>query len=130
MQGLTPMCPYCGEFSAKVDGTRVYPHRPDLAHKTFFVCDPCDARVGCHPGTSMPLGRLADAELRRAKSHAHAMFDQLWRDGVFHSRGSAYKWLASELGIDGGDCHIGMFDVETCKRVAQLSTQRLLEFVS
>lgn len=127
MNGLTPICPYCGEFSAKVDGQHVYPHRPDLFRKVFYVCDPCDARVGCHPGTEKPLGRLANAELRRAKSNAHAQFDPLWRQGVFKSRGAAYKWLARELGIDGGDCHIGMFDVETCELVACIAVQRMQE---
>lgn len=61
-----PTCPYCGKDSVLVNGHVIYPHRPDLLEKKFYWCKPCDAYVGCHPGTANPLGRLANAELRRA----------------------------------------------------------------
>jgi hypothetical protein len=35
--------------------------------------------VGCHKGTTKPLGRLADAELREWKKRAHAAFDPVWQ---------------------------------------------------
>lgn len=113
---IPPMCPYCQKFSEQVTGAKIYPHRPDLYGKTFYLCEPCDAYVGCHPGTTNPLGRLANAELRKAKNRAHAAFDPIWKSGQ-KKRGSAYAWLAEQLGIDGKDCHIGMMDVEMCKAV-------------
>ena len=116
MKGLTPICPYCGQFSEMVSGKVIYPHRRDLYKLDFYRCEPCDAYVGTHKGTTKPLGRLADAALRRAKSNAHKAFDPLWREG-YMSRKQAYKWLSKQLGIDPKDCHIGMFDVETCSRV-------------
>jgi len=116
---MTPDCPYCGERSELVDGTVIYPHRPDLGSKNFYRCAPCNAYVGCHPGTITPLGRLANAELRKAKMNAHAAFDPLWRQG-YMCRRQAYEWLAQELGIDSEDCHIGMFDVATCKQVVDV----------
>lgn len=125
MDNLTPICPYCGQWSAKVGGAHIYPHRHDLHGMTFYACDPCGAWVGCHGTGTQPLGRLANAELRKAKQEAHRWFDQLWRDGYFTSRGAAYAWLAGELGVDGRDCHIGMFDVETCRRVADLAFNRM-----
>ena len=119
-------CPYCGAKAQLVDGTAIYPHRPDLAEKKFYQCAPCDAYVGCHPpsvngqggvGTgTTPLGRLANAELRRLKSQAHAVFDPLWRNGRMRRR-EAYAWLAKQLGIPATDAHIGMFDEVQCKRV-------------
>lgn len=118
------MCPYCGAESKKVTGKEVYPHRPDLYSKTFYMCKPCDAYVGCHPGTSKALGRLANAELRAAKSAAHRMFDLIWRDGSM-SRGAAYSWLAEQLGIDKKDCHIGMFDVDMCEEVERVCQVRI-----
>ena len=36
------------------------------------------------------------------------------------SRKTAYKWLAEQLGIHVNDCHIGEFDVATCRRVAEI----------
>lgn len=111
-----PLCDYCGNTSESVTGREVYPHRPDLATKPFYRCAPCQAWVGCHPGTAVPLGRLANAELRRAKMAAHAAFDPLWKSGTM-SRASAYKALARALGIEPQACHIGMFDVAMCARV-------------
>lgn len=110
-------CPYCGEPAALVFGEALYPHRPDLYAKQFYRCDPCDATVGCHPGTTKPLGRMANAELRWAKMEAHTAFDRLWKAGSM-TRSAAYAWLAGALGIEKSDCHIGMFDVEQCLRVA------------
>lgn len=110
-------CDYCGQPAERVTGAEIYPRRPDLAGKTLWRCEPCGAYVGCHPGTDKPLGRLADAELRRAKMAAHAAFDPLWRSGDMR-RGQAYRWLAERLGIDSSECHIGMMDAATCRRVA------------
>jgi len=67
----------------------------------------------------MPLGRLANAELRSAKSAAHAMFDPLWKSKKMR-RSQAYSWLAAQMKIKPEDCHIGMFDVEQCKQVFQI----------
>lgn len=113
-------CNYCQQPAQLVDGDTIYPHRPDLYALKFWYCSPCGAWVGCHKGTISPLGRLADAELRQAKQAAHAVFDPLWQDGRFNSRRRAYQWLAGQLGIDVNDCHIGMFDVETCRRVVEI----------
>ena len=120
-------CDYCGGAAERITGAVLYPHRPDLAHKVFWHCEPCGAYVGCHPGGDKPLGRLANAELRRAKGRAHAAFDPLWRGGSM-SRSQAYRWLADELGIDPGDCHIGMMDVGTCRRV-EIACEQRMEFL-
>ncbi len=111
-------CPYCGRPAVLVTGREVYPHRPDLAHKYLWTCEPCDARVGTHKGTKEPLGRLANAELRRAKMDAHAALDPLWRSGEL-TRSQAYEWLAGALGINSEECHIGMFDLEQCGAVVR-----------
>lgn len=116
-------CPYCGRPPELVWGSAVYPHRPDLHGKRFWRCKPCDAHVGCHPGTTTPLGRLADAALRLGKMQAHDAFDPIWK-GKAMSRNDAYAWLASELGISCAECHIGMFDIAMCKRVVEACNQR------
>jgi hypothetical protein len=127
MERKPPICPYCSQNSERTTGSVMYPHRPDLAGKVIYRCVPCDAWVGCHTGTDNPLGRLANAELRAAKQAAHAAFDPLWkakrdRQGIKQksARGAGYRWLADQLGVPYEHCHIGMFDVEQCRRVIEL----------
>lgn len=116
-------CAYCHRGAELVSGVKIYPHRLDLRGKSFWRCEPCAAWVGCHPGTVKPLGRLANAELRRAKMKAHAAFDPLWKSGVL-DRHSAYAWLAEVLGVSRADCHIGMMDVDACKAVVAAVASR------
>lgn len=116
-------CDYCNKEAELVGGDAIYPHRPDLHGLKFYYCANDAAWVGCHRGTTKPLGRLANAELRQAKQDAHVAFDRLWRAttpaGSF-DRNGAYKWLAQQLGINRNDCHIGMMNVEQCQRVVQI----------
>lgn len=119
LRRAAPTCPYCGDVSEMVKGDVIYPHRPDLYKLTFYRCDPCDAHVGTHKGTITPLGRLANAALRKAKSDAHKAFDPIWRGG-YMSRKQAYLWLSQQLGIDVDDCHIAMFDIDACRRVERI----------
>lgn len=126
-----PVCPYCGCASVLIGADVIYPHRPDLSHKQFYACQPCGAWVGCHDGSLIPLGRLANAELRKAKQAAHAAFDPLWEArrraeacSKMRARGAEYAWLAKELGIERRDCHIGMFDVALCRRTVEICRER------
>lgn len=121
------LCPYCDRPVSLVTGRVLYPHFRGAWEKPYWFCAPCKAWVGCHDGTQRPLGRLADAELRRAKQAVHAAFDPLWeakmrRDGCSkgRARGAGYKWLAEKLGIDRKRCHVGMFDVATCLRAVEI----------
>lgn len=113
-----PRCPYCNKPSKPVTGEKVYPHRPDLFKLKFYECEPCEARVGCHKNSGKPLGRLANAELRRAKQAAHKAFDPLWKDGPL-KRTEAYKLLAQKFNKE--EIHIGELSVEDCAKVIQYS---------
>ena len=126
-----PICPYCGGDAVLVAGSVIYGDRrdQDLAEKKFWYCAGDQAWVGCHAKTEKPLGRLADSELRAAKQAAHAVFDPLWQarqrvSGLekFRARGRGYKWLAEQMGIPTKLCHIGMFDIEQCRRVVEICT--------
>lgn len=118
------LCPYCCKLAYLVSGQAIYPHRQDLWAKRFWKCDPCQAWVGCHEGTDRPFGRLADKHLRAAKSRAHIAFDEQWlagtKSGRRRRREYAYRLLATQLGIDREDCHIGLFDIQTCAEVVKL----------
>ena len=120
---MSVTCPYCHREAKLVTGADIYPHRPDLVRKVFWQCAPCNAYVGCHPKHQQfsptgitPLGRLANAELRREKRRAHEAFDPLWRSNEMN-RQDAYHWLASQLGMSAANCHIGMLDVDGCRAV-------------
>lgn len=115
-------CQHCGCEASLVTGKEIYPHRPDLYHKSFYLCQ-CGAYVGTHPGTTNPLGRPSNAALRKAKAAAHAVFDPIWKTKEM-GRSAAYKWLAGELGIRPSETHIGWFDEETCKRVVEICHRR------
>lgn len=126
---LTVKCDYCGRDAQLVTGVEVYPHLSWLHDKKLWKCDPCDAWVGCHENSKRhaPLGRLANASLRKAKEQAHAAFDPLWRAkmrrdgcGKGKARAAAYQWLAEQLGLPPETTHIGMFDEALCQRVVEI----------
>lgn len=118
-------CQHCGCEASLVTGREIYPHRPDLFHKSFYLCQ-CGAYVGTHPGTTNPLGRPSSAELRAAKAAAHALFDPIWKSKEM-GRKAAYRWLAGELGIEPSETHIGWFDLEMCERAIAACRKRLAE---
>lgn len=121
---LNPICPYCSNKSKFVNGNVIYPNQPHLKSKQFYHCKPCNAYVGVHEGTKKPYGTLANHELRKMRNKAHSAFDPLWKQKIFKNRNSAYSWLSHSLHIDKSKCHIGMFDVEMCQRVFDISTYK------
>lgn len=115
---MTATCMHCGGACRLTNGQEVYPHRTDLYPKLFFVCDHCDAWVGCHDGTDQPLGHAANKATRNARSKLHDLrFDPLWK-GQSDSkalRSASYRFLAKALGIEPHECHTGMFTIERCR---------------
>ena len=120
-----PKCLHCTEKPQLVRGLAVYPHRPDLDHKHFWLC-PCGAYCGCHPKTAKALGTPCNAQTRKARSVTHAVFDPLWRKGSW-SRSEAYSWLAKALNEDPSKVHIGMFTETRCQLVQALVTDYLAQ---
>lgn len=123
-------CPYCAHPVEMIENSsRLY--RNGRNYGPRWVCTFCSSHVGVHEGTTTPLGRLADPELRKLKSEVHALFDPLWRAkeakgfSKKQARGHAYAWLAVQLDIDSAHCHVGMFDAEMCRRaIAVLEPHR------
>lgn len=90
----------------------------------IYFCEDCRAAVGCHVGTLIPLGRMADKIVRKLRSKAHIEFDNLWKSGLM-TREKAYDWLALNLGIDPAQCHIAWLTKDQLKDVATLSADYL-----
>lgn len=105
----------CGRLGALelVTGKEIYPHRPDLHAKRFWLCRPCNAYVGCHPGTERPLGPPAGPALRQLRLLAHEALDPLWQSGRF-KRAQVYRELSRRLGFE---VHVGQSDEETCRKI-------------
>ena len=121
-------CPYCGAEAVLLPDAAVY---RSTYGGMVYVCIACKAWVGCHrrrdglPG-NVPLGRLADAELRKLKIEGHSLFDNLCRSAITHrgwkkgkARAYAYKWLSAQTGIPAKECHFGMMDNDQCKKAIQ-----------
>ena len=93
-----PICSYCGQNAALARaGDETYPYRED--HGPIWICTACQAWIGVHSRSTrnVPLGRLADAALREAKSQLHDALEPLIaakvrRDAVnpFSARAKAY----------------------------------------
>ncbi len=108
-------CPFCSSRVSLIDSAKVY----GQSYGFIYLCDSypkCDARVGCHPRTIIPLGTLANKELRRWRSLAHRKFDPLWQSGVFSSRQAAYKWLSKVMRLPLEKTHVAMFDIRQRQR--------------
>ena len=128
-------CPYCGGKAQLRDASSIY-HSFKYKGK-MFVCEnfpKCDSYVGCHPNTTKPLGRMANKKLRTMKSKAHEYFDPLWKKRVFarkkslsYNRTKAYQWLAEQLDLPESKCHIGLFDVDMCRKVIDVCSKKQIE---
>ena len=111
---MTIKCPYCKKPAKLVKGDEIYPGRASTANKNYYECLPCNAYVGCHPNSTIPLGHLADLELRTARRQVHKQFDEIWRSGRM-VRTHAYSWLSRQTGIPYKECHIGMMNKAQCE---------------
>ena len=116
-----PICPECRKAARLVDSKIVY----GKSYGNIWYCD-CvkgDVYVSCHKGTDRPLGTMANARLRYYRKRAHRAFDPLWSNKSAElSRSDAYHWLASRINVPFEECHIALFDEETCivaERVAR-----------
>lgn len=93
----------------------------------LYVCSRypvCDAYVATYPGTKVPMGPLANGDLRHLRIRAHRTFDQIWQRHIMSKR-TAYKWMADTFGLRLQDAHIGMFNEYRCRQLIEKSQQVL-----
>lgn len=116
-------CPYCGGPVRLAHNAEIYGE----AHGRWpysYWCELCDAHVGVHPETNIPLGTLADAATRRARMYAKASFVSLTQVRGW-SRTRMYDWLAQEMGLPRWKCHFGWFDKKRCLRARKICASAL-----
>ena len=110
-------CPHCGAIATIRPASEIY--RDPNATGELYVCSNfprCNSYVGVHPGTRLPLGVLANGDVRNLRIKAHRRLDKIWQYGIM-TRQESYAWLAAKLGIRLRDTHIGMFGEYMCKAV-------------
>jgi len=97
---------WCCGCQVKVDarltnGKEIYPHRSDLFKLPFWKCDECGNYVGCHHKTknrTNPLGCIPTPEIKKARSHIHAILDPLWKNKRFE-RSEVYRMIEQKLDL-------------------------------
>ena len=95
----------------------------------LYVCSKypvCDAYVRVIPGTTIPLGTMADKQLRYLRKRAHQYFDQLYTTGIMTKK-QAYAWLADVLQLPPQQVHIGYFGDYYCQQVIRQAQKVLQE---
>ena len=134
-----PLCCHCNQpAEAKRLGNVLHINsfeRSRAPNLPVWVCEPCEAKVGCHkmnPAMGFdtewsPLGRPINRNGAAARIEAHKVIDPLWdvpnRRERRVLRNIIYVYLACELGIDG-DFHVGNLTADGCRR-AILAAHRL-----
>ena len=116
------ICRYCGGVIRMVPARAVYGSavkRLGLEKEYLYQCQNCNARVGCHKGTTRPLGHVANETLRLKRMETHQVFDAFWRRRGM-SRTKGYQWLAGQMGLPERLAHIGGFEMDQCQKVIDL----------
>ena len=116
-------CPYCGSPVVYRSADGIY--RENKKGTMLYVCSnfpECDAYVRVHAGTNIPVGSLANHELRSLRRTAHHYFDQLY---LSMSKQDAYQWLADLIMAPLSEAHIGHLGEYYCKRVIEESRKIL-----
>ena len=116
------ICRYCGGVIRLVPARAVYGSavkRLGLEKEYLYQCQNCNARVGCHKGTTRPLGHVANETLRLKRMETHQVFDAFWKHKGM-SRTKGYRWLAGQMGLPLADCHFGYFDLQQLRQAYRL----------
>lgn len=106
------ICPYCNKEAKWCENKERYGKNYGKSYMCYF-CRDCDAYVGCHNNTRVPLGTMANAELRGWRIKVHDMIDPLWQSKKYR-RGTVYARLKDAM---GKEIHVGESDIETCKEL-------------
>lgn len=120
------ICRYCGGVIRLVSANTIYgdtAERLGLANEMIYQCQNCNARVGCHKGTTRPLGNVANEVLRLKRVETHRIFDAYWQ-GCGMSRTQAYRWLAAQMHLPKNRAHIGGFEMDQCQMVIGLCNKK------
>ena len=115
-------CPYCHSLAVKRPTSFIYGNKTHDQNACIYVCTRypiCDAYVAAHKDTGLPMGTLANGDLRHRRILAHHAFNRLWKEGYMGKR-AAYRWLQVQLCLPESMAHIAMFSEYLCGRVIEV----------
>ena len=118
-------CPYCHAHASLRPASPVYGSTPQTRGKFLYVCDrwpACNAYVSAHERTLLPMGTLANGDLRHKRILAHRALKKLQQD-CHMEKWEVYIWLQAKLGLDAHQTHIGQFSEYMCEQVISLCQQ-------
>ena len=102
----------CGVYAQFVD-TKVIYKNSKKSYGMAYLCPCCGSYVGCHNGTNIPKGTLADAQTRKYRKYVHYFMEKKWK-GIKNTT-EQYQWLSEQMHLPKEITHIGMFNTEMCK---------------
>lgn len=125
LNGDNIRCPYCGSHTIYRSADGIY--QDNSRGTMLYVCaryPACDSYVRTHAGTKIPVGSMANRELRALRNTAHHYFDQLYKTGLM-SKQDSYQWLADVIAAPLSQAHIGYLSEYYCKVVIEQCKQYL-----
>lgn len=119
-------CPYCGAQAVLRPSAFVYgdQSRPG---EHLYVCQrypSCDSYVGAHKKSLLPMGTLANGNLRNKRIRTHQSFDRLWRYGIME-KWQAYRWMQAKFGLSSEQAHIAKFSEYMCDQLILICDQAI-----
>ena len=124
MKKVQIRCPYCGAKATLRPSSSVYGNTTKI-DGFLYVCDrypKCDAYVTAHRQSRLPMGTLANGDLRHKRIEAHKAFDWLRKSGLMPKR-QAYKWMQAKLGLNEDQAHIAKFSAFMCDQLIAICQQ-------
>ena len=115
-------CPYCNSLAVRRPARDIFGADAKEPGGYLYVCaryPKCNAYVNAHKKSGLPMGTLADPDLRRKRILAHRALDSLWKHGPLTKK-QAYRWLQGALGLPEAQAHIALFSHYQCDRVIAL----------
>ena len=122
MKKVKIKCPYCGALAQLRPASALGKIKPAYDGKRFYVCSRyprCDAYVEAHAASGLPMGTLANRQLRWKRRDAHVALEKLWLEGHM-TKSDAYRWMRTQMGIPETDAHIGKFSEYRCEQLIRL----------
>lgn len=122
-------CPYCGSKALLRPSSVVYGDAALHPRNPMYVCaryPACNAYVAAHRKTRLPMGTLADSELRHRRLEAHHAITSLQKEwGI--SKQQIYSLLRAELKLPGELTHIAMCSEYRCDQIIDYCNRSRVE---
>ena len=78
--------------------------------------------MSAHQKSKLPMGTLANGDLRNKRIQAHKAFDWLWKNSIMPKR-QAYKRMQAKLGLREDQAHIAKFSEFMCDQLIAICQQ-------